>query len=179
MLQNIDNIMLFFTSAAFSCRLLNTIMPAFSAIGDSGFIWLLTCLLFLLDKKTRRAGWLLLLAIALTYILGNLILKELVMRPRPFTQFGVTQQLLVSPPDDYSFPSGHTSSAFAALTMFFLTKQKARSLATVYALLIAFSRVYLFVHFPSDVLFGALLGTACAYIIFGMFKYSKVPIRLY
>lgn len=175
MLQNLDNTMLYGTSAFLSCSLLDTVMPAFSAIGNSGFIWLLACLLFLPDKKTRRIGWMMLLSIALAYILGNLILKELVMRPRPFEQFGL-QRLLVAPPDDPSFPSGHTSSSFAATAMLFLTKQKARIPALAYALLISFSRVYVFVHFPSDVLFGELLGIACAYVTFLAFTHrSKRP----
>lgn len=178
MLQNLDRAMLLWTSVSFSCYFLNILMPAFSVINDNGFIWLLLGALMLLDKKMRKAGWMMLLCIGLSYILGNLILKELVMRPRPFEQFGVSQ-LLISPPDDYSFPSGHTSSSFAAVTMLFLTKQKARTTAAIYALLISFSRVYLFVHFPSDVLLGAILGIACAYITFAMFACCKAPKQLY
>lgn len=178
MLQNLDRVMLLGTAVSLSCPLLDLLMPAFSVINDHGFIWLLLGALLLLQKRTRKAGWMMLLSIGLAYIFGNLILKELVMRARPFEQFNISQ-LLIAPPDDYSFPSGHTSSSFAAVTILFATKQKSRIVAAVYALLISFSRVYVFVHFPTDVLFGAVLGITCAYITCAMFRRSKAQELLY
>ncbi|MBC5648906.1 phosphatase PAP2 family protein [Christensenella tenuis] len=166
------------STAAFSCGFLDALMASFSLAGNSGLIWLLATLFLLLDKRTRRQGMTLFFAVALTYVIGNVILKDLVMRPRPFQQYGVTD-LLVPPPSGYSFPSGHASSSFAALAVLFATGKSARIPAAVCALLISFSRVYVFVHFPSDVLAGALLGCGCAYLAMALIRRFEVPRPLY
>ncbi|MEG1753703.1 MAG: phosphatase PAP2 family protein [Christensenella sp.] len=164
MLAYLDQSMLFGTAAALSCGFLNILLSAFTTIGNGGVIWIIITLVFLLDKRTRRCGTALLFAIALTYIIGNVIIKDLVMRERPFVFYGVSQ-LLIPAPHGFSFPSGHAASSFAALTVIYSCYKKLRLPAAICALLIAFSRVYLFVHFPSDVLAGAVLGSVCAYII--------------
>lgn len=172
-----DQVMLFGT-AAFSCAALDFIIPSFSLIGNSGFVWLLAIFLLLLDKRTRRQGLMVFFAIALAYVIGNVITKDLVMRPRPFVQYGASA-LLVPPPSGYSFPSGHASSSFAALAVFFATDKGARIPVSVYALFIAFSRVYVFVHYPSDVLSGALLGCGCAYATMALVRRFETPRPLY
>ncbi len=174
MLFYLDQSMLFGT-AALSCGFLNFLLPAFTTIDNKGVIWLLAGFVLLLDKKTRRAGWMLLFSIALTYLIGNVFLKEFIARERPFAVYGVTD-LLIPAPNGYSFPSGHASSSFSALTVLYATNRKMRIPASVYALLIAFSRVYLFVHFPSDVLAGALLGAGCAYLVMKLAKQPHAPL---
>lgn len=165
-------------TAFFSCGILDVLMASFSLIGNSGFLWLLATLLLLLDKRTRRQGLMLFFAIALAYVIGNVIVKDLVMRPRPFQQYGV-MELLIPPPPGSSFPSGHASSSFAALTVLCATNRKVRIPASAYALLIAFSRVYVFVHFPSDVLAGTLLGCGCAYAAMALIRRFDTPRPLY
>ncbi|MEA4854391.1 MAG: phosphatase PAP2 family protein [Christensenella sp.] len=175
--MQLDTQMLFAT-ASLSCGALNTILAAFTTAGDHGLVWLIAAAVLLLNKQTRKTGWMLLFSIALAYIIGDTIIKETVMRARPFQQIeGIS--LLIPPPDGYSFPSGHTSSSFAALVVFYAAMPKMRIPAMVYALLIAFSRVYFMVHFPFDVLAGALLGIGCAYFVMAIFRRRKLPIDLY
>lgn len=103
-------------------------------------------------------------------ILCNLILKNLVGRIRPF-DWNAAVQLLVARPDDPSFPSGHTSASFAAVAVLMLNRWKGRYPALVLAVLIAFSRLYLYVHFPTDVLGGLVLGTFCG--VLAVFLWRK------
>ncbi len=175
MLFTLDQIMLFSTAAFFSCGFLNVLMPAFfSSTAMAAALWLCAAGAFLLDKRTRQCALALLLALALTYVAGDVILKDLVMRERPFVFYGVSD-LLIAAPHSYSFPSGHAGASFAALTVIFSMNRKMRIPASIYALLIAFSRVYLFVHFPSDVLAGALLGIGCAYVVMALMRRFSLP----
>ena len=176
-MQQLDTLMLFGT-ASLSCGFLDALLPVFTAACDHGLIWLVTGAVLLLGRKTRRTGWMLLLSVALIYIVGDTILKELVMRPRPFVRFE-DAALLIPPPSGSSFPSGHTSSSFAALSVLYARLPASRVPASVFALLIAFSRVYLFVHFPFDVLTGALLGIACAALVLSIFRKTTPPVPLY
>ncbi len=138
------------------------VMRFFSSIGELGAVWVLLGVLLLLRKSTRRLGVYCLLSIALSAIFCNLLLKPLVMRPRPFT---VHPQVLlqVAPPDGFSFPSGHTSASFAAATALALGDRRAALPAYLIAVLIGFSRLFFYVHYPSDVLAGLLLGCAIGF----------------
>ena len=121
---------------------LDTVMPYVTALGDSGFIWVVICLVLLARKKTRRAGIFCGLALLIAYVSGELVIKNLIQRPRPFTLLpGVS--LLIPPPGSFSFPSGHTGSSFAGATAIFLLDKKWGVPALVLAALIAFSRLYL------------------------------------
>lgn len=179
MLFTIDQIMLFSTAAFFSCGFLDILMPAFfSSTAMAAALWLCVVGAFFCDRQTRRCALALFLALALTYVAGDVILKNLVMRDRPFVLYGLSE-LLIAAPHSYSFPSGHAGSSFAALTVIFAMNKKMRIPASVYAILIAFSRVYLFVHFPSDVLAGALLGIGCAYVVMAFMRRFSLPRALY
>lgn len=136
-------------------------MPLISAMGNLGIIWIVISLVLLFSKKYRKAGFLCICALMLTAIVGEGILKNLIQRPRPFNVIP-TMQLLVSKPPSYSFPSGHTASSFAAA--FIISNEIKKLWVPVYffAAAIAFSRMYLFVHYPSDILGGILLGIICA-----------------
>lgn len=150
---------------------LDVIMPAITHLGDSGMIWILLGLaILLLDKKNRRTGFQVLLALLLSLIFCNLILKNAVDRIRPF-EINTMVQLLIPPPEDASFPSGHTSASFAAATVLMLTRWKGRWPALILAVLIALSRLYLYVHFPTDVLFGAIVGSLCGLLSVFLCKY--------
>jgi len=139
------------------------IMPIISAMGNLGAIWIVISLLMLLKKEYRIAGLLCILALLITTMAGEGILKHLVQRPRPFEQFpGI--QLLIKEPVSSSFPSGHTASSFAFAFVIAGRIKKATVPAFIMAAAIAFSRLYLMVHYPTDIIAGILLAFICAKI---------------
>lgn len=131
-------------------------------VGKNAEIWLLIGILLLCFKRTRRTGIAVILAFLTAFLFGNLLLKNLAARPRP-CMIDKTVELLIPAPGSYSFPSGHTLLAFAGATALFLREKRAGTAALLLAALIGFSRLYLFVHFPTDVLGGMVLG-----ILFGI-----------
>ena len=135
----------------------DSLMVFITNLGNSGFIWILLDILLLIFPKTRRVGAAMAFALILELILCNGVLKPLVGRTRPF-DINTDVALLISPPADFSFPSGHNDSGFAAASALCFAKSRLRFPALILAALIAFSRLYLYVHFPSDVLAGILLG---------------------
>ena len=134
------------------------LMPLITSLGNGGWIWLVLGILLLLNKKHRRAGLLLLLSLAIEVILCNVLLKPLVARPRPFMA-DPSVEVLIPLPSDYSFPSGHTSASFAATASLFFCREKSRYPALILSVLIAFSRLYTGVHYPSDIVAGVVIGT--------------------
>lgn len=145
--------------------LLNTIMVFITSLGDGGVIWLSAAIVMLFFKKTRRCGITIMAGMALSFLLGNLSLKNLIARPRPCA-VDSTVQLLIPYPSEYSFPSGHTLHSFTAATVIFLYFRKAGIGALLLAAAIAFSRMYLFVHYPTDILGGILLGILDAVLVY-------------
>lgn len=144
---------------------LNPIMIGVSALGNNGLIWILGAVVLLFFKKTRRCGILMLVSMAVCFVAGNMCIKNLVQRPRP-CQIDQTVQLLIPIPSEYSFPSGHTLHGFTAATIIFLHHRRAGIAALLLAAVIAFSRMYLFVHFPTDILGGLILGVLAAVIVY-------------
>jgi undecaprenyl-diphosphatase len=152
---------------------LNIFFKTITHLGDSGIIWIVLCLLLLISKRHRKEGMGVLVALVIGFVVTNLLLKNLVARPRPYT---LLQELtiLVNRPSDFSFPSGHACSSFAAaLTMFRLSNKRIGVPALLLAVLIAFSRLYVGVHFPSDVMVGALIGVAASCIAVWVIRKSK------
>lgn len=143
---------------------LDKIMPVITGLGDSGIFWILTGLILFAFKKTRKTGFSVLLSLIAGLIIGNLILKNLIARDRP-CWLDPTIQLLVESPRDYSFPSGHTLASFESAVSILLYHRNWGIAALCLASLIAFSRLYLFVHFPTDVLTGLILGTIIAIFV--------------
>ena len=137
---------------------LDALMVFVTHLGDGGLIWIAFALLLTLKKDTRRAGVCMLLALLVNFAVTNLTLKPLVHRVRPF-DVKPGADLLIAPPRDYSFPSGHTAASFAAATPVYLHSKKAGALMYALAFCIAFSRIYLYVHYPTDVVCAAVLGT--------------------
>ena len=141
------------------CQIMDTLMPVITRLGDGGAVWIVLCLVLLVFPKTRKIGAAIGISLLIEIICCNLILKPLVARPRPFDiNEGIS--LLIARPDDYSFPSGHTGASFAATSVLWRCDSKLKVPALILAVLIAFSRMYLYVHYPSDILTGMLLGTA-------------------
>lgn len=145
---------------ATTCGFLNYWMPKITMLGNAGVLWLLTAAGLLISRKYRRYGVLLLAALAVGALIGNLCLKPLVARARP-CWLEVTE-LLIAVPKDYSFPSGHTLASVIGAAVLTAANRRFAFWAVPAAVLIAFSRLYLDVHFPTDVLMAALLGLAVA-----------------
>lgn len=143
--------------------ILDALMVFITNLGNVGAIWLVAAAVCLLMKRTRMIGLGMMIAIAIAFIVGDVALKPLTARVRP-CNLDTAVSMLIARPDGFSFPSGHTSAAFSATTVLYLAKSRLRVPATVLALLVAFSRLYLFVHFPTDVLAGALLGVCCGWL---------------
>lgn len=132
-------------------------MPKITLLGNGGMIWLLASGVLICTKKYRRQGILLLCGLAAGVLVGNVFLKNFVARPRP-CWLDSSVRLLIANPTDYSFPSGHTLSSVIGATILTKTDRRFGYAAIPLAALIAFSRLYLYVHFPSDVLAAAVLG---------------------
>ncbi len=144
---------------------LDTIMVFITSMGDGGVVWWSVAIVLLFFKRTRPCGITMMAGMALSFLLGNLFLKNLIARPRPCA-VDPTVELLIPYPKEFSFPSGHTLHSFTAATVIFLYFKKAGIAALLLAAAIAFSRMYLFVHYPTDILGGMLLGILDAMIVY-------------
>lgn len=165
----IDTAILDFIQSTIRCGFLDGIMAFFSYIGNGGTIWIAASIIMLFFRKTRVMGVTALCAMALGHLVGEVWLKNLLCRPRPFVvQPDVV--LNINPPKGYSCPSGHSCSSFAAATAMFAYNKRFGIPALCIAFLVAFSRLYNYVHYPSDVLLGIALGIACALVIFVIFR---------
>lgn len=157
--MNPDQTLLYWIHDNLSCGLLDLLMPKLTMLGDGGAVWLLAAGGMLCTRKYRRQGLILLAALAAGVLVGNVCLKNLIARPRP-CWLDNSVRLLVSSPTDYSFPSGHTLSSAIGAAVLTKTDRRLGWAAIPIAAVIAFSRLYLFVHYPSDILAGAVLGAA-------------------
>lgn len=149
--------------------LLDALMPPVTALGNGAVLWIAWSALLLLLPRGRRAGAAMAAGLLLEAVCCNAVLKPLVARVRPY-DVNTAVQLLIRPLTDFSFPSGHAGAAFAAASALCLSTRNrrgfwvpARLLACALALLISFSRLYLYVHYPTDVLAGAALGIAAGW----------------
>lgn len=150
--------------------ILTPVMTVVSLLGTKGAIFFLLGFALLCSRKWRKAGVMILGALAITTVCNSVIVKELLARPRPFSldydwwQAVYRYPDFVARPDSYSFPSGHTAAAFAAAAALFFQSRKGGLLLGAFGLVMGFSRVYLEVHYCTDVLFGALFGVIYALI---------------
>ena len=156
-MQTMELFILDWIQAHLRCGFLDAVLPIISWTANHGEIWILLALALVLRKSSRRQGWTVALALVLDLVCCNLLLKPLIGRVRPFA-VNPAVELLVSPPLDASCPSGHTAASVAAVFALRGSGSPLWKPALAVAVLIAFSRLYLYVHWPSDVLGGALLG---------------------
>lgn len=141
----------------------DVIMKLITILGNAGIVWILLAVLLLVRAKTRESGVMLALALALNALICNVVIKNIVARVRP-CDVNTAISLLIDRPKDYSFPSGHTAISVAAVTaLYFAGEKKMWKWALLLTVLIAFSRMYLYVHYPTDILGGILAGFTAGY----------------
>ena len=144
-------------------------------LGEDGWLYIVVGVILLLFKNTRRLGVTMLLALAIGSLFTNLVIKNLISRPRPFTanDFYYDCWNLVGPTEvgKNSFPSGHTTAAFATtLSWILVSKKKWRFTGLIFAVLMASSRLYLFVHYATDIIGGIIVGSGMAVAFFFIVK---------
>jgi undecaprenyl-diphosphatase len=153
--------------ANLQCSFLDTVMPIITMFGDAGIFWMAWATLLLVFRKSRRTGLGMWFAMAMGLLVCNIILKPAVGRMRPYDlqweNFQVMINLLIDKETSLSFPSGHTIASFEACTVLLLNSKLMGIPALILAILIAFSRMYLYVHYPTDVIFSVFAG-----ILFGI-----------
>ena len=172
-IQSMDESILQFLREKVCGGILNYVMLFFTYLGEEGIIWILFALAMLIFPKYRKYGVKMGLALLVMLLMNNIILKPLIARPRPFVNDpSILEQMIVTPPSSWSFPSGHTASSFAGAFALSHANKKFAPWAYILAVLIAFSRAYLQVHYPSDIIAGAILGTL--YAIAGILIFMMV-----
>ncbi len=167
MAENFDLPVLDWIAENIWCPFLDFIMPYVTLLGDAGIFWIACSLILMFIPKYRKAGFKMGLALILGLLICNVTLKPLIGRIRPYDYqmeyFGKEITLLIAAQHDFSFPSGHTIASFEAATALFICHKKEGIIALVLAVIIAFSRLYLYVHYPTDVIASVILGIALAF----------------
>lgn len=166
--ENFDLPILDWISSNLWCPFLDLIMPYITLLGDAGIFWIALSLIMMFMPKYRKAGFKMGLALILGLLICNVTLKPLVARIRPYDyqlkNFGKEIMLLISAQHDFSFPSGHTIASFEAATALFMCHKREGTAALILASLIGFSRLYLYVHYPTDVIASIILGILLAIV---------------
>ena len=163
--QTFDSSVLLWIQQNLHNSILDPLMVAYTSLGNYSIIWFLAAAVMVYFPKTRKAGVLVLLAIFLGYMVNNFVIKDLIERPRPWVDIsGLEPLIYASNPN--SFPSGHTCIAFAVAGIICRTLSKKWALVSVAAaILMGFSRLYVGVHYPTDVIAGAVIGIICSQIV--------------
>ncbi len=170
-----DFAILDFIQTHIRCDVLDKVMPVITKLGNGGAIWIAASILLLIFPKTRKLGFSVIASLVIEVLCCNIILKPLVARIRP-CEVNKTISLLISRPTDYSFPSGHTGASFAAASAMLFAKNRLWIPSMIVALLIGFSRLYLYVHYPTDVFAGMLIGIMAGFL--GEFIIRKIDERV-
>ncbi len=145
-------------------RVMNKLLILITTTGDNGYIWFALAVPFLLMNRWRLTGFTVLAAMGIASLTGEITIKHIVKRVRPCNK-AFDEYLLIENPPHYSFPSGHTTASFAVATVVVCLCPLWMAIAvSLYAFLIAFSRLYLLVHYPTDVLAGMVIGIICGFI---------------
>lgn len=170
MIENLDNNILQFIQINMRNSIEDKIMISLTSLGNGGVIWIIIGLALLINKKNRKYAFMIITALILCYVIGNLGLKLLVARTRPFDVMPLIGGLLIKPPTDFSFPSGHTMCSFSASVVIFYMNKRIGILALILSGFIGFSRLYLYVHYPSDVFGGMIIGILIGILTIIIFK---------
>ena len=179
--ENFDLPILDWIAANLWNPVLDFLMPLITLLGDGGIFWIAVAVALLCTKKYRKVGLGMGIALLMGLLVCNVTLKPLVARPRPYDYqeefFSKVIPLLIEKQHDFSFPSGHTLASFEAATVIAINHKKWGIAALVLAVLIAFSRLYLYVHYPTDVLFSVVMGIGFAFI--GNWLSGKIMERIH
>lgn len=166
--ENFDLPILDWIAANLWCPFLDAVMPVVTRLGDAGLFWIAIAVILLLIPKYRKVGLGMGIAMLMGVLVCNVTMKPLIGRIRPYDYqqqfFGKVIPLLIERQNDFAFPSGHTLASFEAATVLTIHSKKAGIPALILASLIAFSRLYLYVHYPTDVLFSIAMGIAFGFL---------------
>ena len=163
-LNNFELGILDFIRDNLSCSFLDKVMPVITSLADAGIFWIIVAVIMLCFEKTRKMGLTVGIALVLGLAIGNGMLKPLINRIRPYDVKGI--EPFIEKLHDGSFPSGHTLASFEAAGALMLRDKRYGIPAIVLAVVIAFSRLYLYVHYPTDVLGGIVLGLLFAFLAY-------------
>ena len=158
-----------------SCDFLDGLFSFVSFLGNKGAIWIVTAVILSIIPKTRKCGFCMMISLVLCLIIGNGILKPLFARVRPYNHSDLIV-LITKPLSDYSFPSGHTMASFASGFSVYAFYKKSGIAALLFALVMGFSRIYLCMHYPSDVIGGIVFGLVFGFISYTITKKLRVGI---
>jgi len=173
-IQKIDNSILQFIQINMRNSIMDKVMPLITSLGNGLTIWALIGVILIINKRYRKYGITIIFSLILCFIVGNLGLKPLVARTRPFNVTPLLNVLLIKPPTDFSFPSGHAMCSFASGTIIFYMNKRLGIFALVLSSLMGFSRLYLYVHYPSDVFCGMMIGILIGIISIIIFRNVKI-----
>lgn len=175
-IQNVDLEILNLIQQYLKCSFLDSFMVFITTLGNNGLVWIVISLFLMIKKEYRKIGLYALLALILVTVLGNGILKNAIGRVRPFV--GIEgMELLIKEPRSFSFPSGHTAISFVMASVLVHKIKRMRIPLYILASLIAFSRLYLFVHNPSDIVAGIALGFLCSTFIILLYENDNLILK--
>lgn len=163
-LIQLDGNILLFIQENIRNPILNPVMIAITTLGNAGIVWIILTAVLLISKKTRKIGMISACALIASLLVNNILLKNLVARTRPYY---IVEGLMpiISKPSEFSFPSGHAGSSLAsACVLYRKLPKKFGTWVLVLAILISISRLYVGVHYPTDVIVGMITGTGCSYL---------------
>ena len=157
---------------------LTPVLRVLTTLEDHGLMTILLAALFLVFPKTRKTGFTLAVTMVFCGLFGNVLLKPLIGRVRPY-DVNTQIQLLIPSLHDFSFPSGHTYAAFALATCLLFFHKKWGIVALVYAVILAFSRMYFYVHYPTDIVAGIAFGVGFSFLALWITSkvWPKLPAR--
>ena len=161
----LDQTIILFIQDNLRFQVLNWVMIVASVLSNGGAIWILTSIIFIIMKKYRRLGFVLIICIGISWAIDSLVIKNFVMRPRPYDELDSVIPL-IKKLDSWSFPSGHACASFAGAWVITKALSKKYGAAYVYSAFVAISRVYLGVHYPTDVIVGALVGVFVSMLVY-------------
>ena len=159
-LKNLDFSLLNWIQGHMKTKAMDRVMLWSTRLGDGGIIWIIYAVILLISRENREVGVALFFAVTVCAVVGNFVIKPAFRRTRPCNRDETKPFLLRRRPSDSSFPSCHTMTSFAAVVAISQAGGILGMTSMVFAAMISFSRMYLFVHYPSDVLIGAIMGIA-------------------
>jgi undecaprenyl-diphosphatase len=163
-INTLDNYVLFIINKYLKNKYLDILMPLITIMGNLGIIWVIIAIVLSLNSPYKTTVNLVILTLIISTTIGEGIIKHIVKRVRP-CNIVCNNMVLITKPLSYSFPSGHTLSSFAVAKVLSIYFHEYELLFMVIAILIALSRLYLYVHYPTDVLAGIILGLLCSKIV--------------